>query len=127
MVKWWIILAKNKHLTDEEGVSCGGSGWSTIIPRTPNNGAAQWIVTGFASTQARVRVLSLGSPSVSDDSNGNFTIAGLHVTSPQGGESWRNSTMKWQKRWCLKWNFFAFSPVTVQFALVRRDTGSKSE
>lgn len=77
----------------------GGSGWSTIIPRTPNNGAAQWMVTGLASTQARVRVLSLDSPSVSDDSNGNFTIAGLHVTSPQGGESWRNSTLQ-----TLRWN-----------------------
>ncbi|MBS3986154.1 MAG: N-acetylmuramoyl-L-alanine amidase [Selenomonadales bacterium] len=77
----------------------GGSGWSTIIPRTPNNGAVQWMVTGLASTQARVRVLSLDSPSVSDDSNGNFTIAGLHVTSPQGGESWRNSTLQ-----TLRWN-----------------------
>ena len=77
----------------------GGSSWSTIIPRTPNNGVAQWIVTGLASTQARLRVLSLDSPSVSDDSNGNFTIAGLHVTSPQGGESWRNSTLQ-----TLRWN-----------------------
>jgi hypothetical protein len=68
----------------------GGSSWTTIIANTLNDGTHSWIVTGPATTQARIRVTSLTSPAVSDTSNANFTIGGgfILVGVPNGGEVW---------------------------------------
>jgi len=71
----------------------GGTTWSTIVPATRNTGARTWKVTGFATTQARVRVSSISVPSVSDSSDADLTITGppppgIAVTSPNGGETW---------------------------------------
>jgi Chitobiase/beta-hexosaminidase C-terminal domain len=52
----------------------GGSTWTTIKSSTPNDGEYVWKVTSPATTQARIRVTSISYPSVSDTSDGNFTI-----------------------------------------------------
>ena len=52
----------------------GGNTWTTLFIRTINDGAQNWRVTRPATTQARIRVCSVKSPSVCDTSDANFTI-----------------------------------------------------
>ncbi|MEN3011180.1 MAG: hypothetical protein ABDI20_09550 [Candidatus Bipolaricaulaceae bacterium] len=52
----------------------GGFTWVTIISNTPNDGTESWRVTGPATTRAKVRVVSINNPSISDESDANFTI-----------------------------------------------------
>ncbi|HEV8438171.1 MAG TPA: hypothetical protein VGT40_08755 [Methylomirabilota bacterium] len=68
----------------------GGTSWALISGNTANDGAHPWMVTGAATTQARLRVTSLTNPAVFDVSNANFTIGGgtITVTYPNGGEVW---------------------------------------
>lgn len=70
----------------------GGATWSTLAASTPDDGVFAWTVTSPDTSQARVRVSSVESPSCSDTSNGNFTVRGPCVaalTAPVGGESWQ--------------------------------------
>ncbi len=53
----------------------GGSTWRNIIAYTNNDGNQTWIVTGPATTEARVRVVSSNNRAVFDVSDTNFTIA----------------------------------------------------
>lgn len=64
--------------------------WETLFDHTPNDGNEAWVVSGAASTAARVRVVSDDNPSRRDSSDGNFTIVSpcIEVTSPEGGERW---------------------------------------
>jgi YVTN family beta-propeller protein len=67
----------------------GGTAWTTIISNTPNDGTQTWTVSGHATVKARIKVVSVSSPSVFDTSNANFSIVqSITVTSPNGGESW---------------------------------------
>ncbi len=69
----------------------GGSTFPTILfASTPNDNAESWIVTGPASSSARVRISSVVTPSIADTSNTNFTITqpSITVTTPNGGETW---------------------------------------
>jgi hypothetical protein len=52
----------------------GGATWATLFNNTANNGTKNWKVTKPATTQARIRVSSVNSPSVADTSNANFII-----------------------------------------------------
>jgi hypothetical protein len=64
--------------------------WETLYSNTSNDGTEAWTVTGVAGTEKRIRVTSVNNPSVTDISNGNFTMtgSGITVTAPNGGESW---------------------------------------
>ena len=68
-----------------------GSSWNTIIANTLNDGNEWWTITGPSTTNARIRVVSLEDTSISDSSDGKFTIVQMDitVTSPNGGEDWR--------------------------------------
>jgi hypothetical protein len=72
----------------------GGSTWTTIIASTPNDGSQAWRVTWPATNQARIKVVSIANPAISDISDGNFTITwlGIWVISPDGGERWAVGT-----------------------------------
>lgn len=48
--------------------------WETLIASTPNDGAENVVVSGRATRRARLRVVSLDSPSVSDSSVRNISI-----------------------------------------------------
>ena len=63
------------------------------ISFTPtNDGNQAWKVTGPATTEARIRVVSINNQDVFDISDANFTIALPTITvapdSPNGGENW---------------------------------------
>ena len=52
----------------------GGQTWTTLVANTTNDGSQSWVVTGPATTRARLRVVSVATPAVVDISNANFTI-----------------------------------------------------
>ncbi len=52
----------------------GGSGWETLFSSTANDGSQPWTVSGAESSNCRVRISSLNDSSISDISDGNFTI-----------------------------------------------------
>jgi len=73
-----------------------GANWSTIAASTANDGSETWLVPETPTSQARIRVLSLEAPQVSDVSDAAFTLPAptITVTSPNGGESWEVGTMQ---------------------------------
>jgi subtilisin family serine protease len=52
----------------------GGTTWTTIIKNTSNDGSQNWKVAKPATTQARIRVCSVKSPSTCGMNSSNFTI-----------------------------------------------------
>ena len=52
----------------------GGFFWESLFKNTANDGSENWKVTKPATTQGRIRICSLGSPSICDTSDANFTI-----------------------------------------------------
>lgn len=52
----------------------GGVSWQTLYSSTANDGLQRWKVKGPATSQGRIRVRSVKTPTVSDMSDGNFTI-----------------------------------------------------
>jgi hypothetical protein len=71
----------------------GGATWSSVATNVANatatTGTYSWVVTGPATTQARLRVSASADATVSDASDVNFTISGtISVTSPTSGVRW---------------------------------------
>jgi len=52
----------------------GGASWDDFIRNTDNDGSESWTVTGPATTQTRIRVISASDGSIWGESNGNFII-----------------------------------------------------
>lgn len=78
----------------------GGTSFSTIIANIANDGTENWVVNGTPTSLARIRVVSVDSPSVADTSNGNFTIVQPSITvgQPNGGQEWpigNQQTIQW--------------------------------
>jgi len=71
-----------------------GGPFETLLASTVNDGSESWSVTGSATTQAIIKISSVTTPSVSDQSNAAFTISeppagpSITVISPNGGETW---------------------------------------
>ena len=68
-----------------------GGAWETLFANATNDGSENWMVSGPASTNARIRVSSLSFPSVSDVSCCDLALvepAVAMVFSPNGGEVW---------------------------------------
>jgi hypothetical protein len=69
-----------------------GTGWSTIVSSTANDGSYSWTVPAVSSSNCKVRISETdGDPS--DTSDSVFSIVtvsnpGITVTSPNGGEIW---------------------------------------
>jgi len=52
----------------------GGGTYETLFASTPNDGQENWVITGPPTTQGLIRISSVDNPSISDTSNGVFTI-----------------------------------------------------
>jgi YVTN family beta-propeller protein len=52
----------------------GGTTWKTIINKTANSGSVQWKVRKPVTSQAKIRICSIASPSICDTSDSTFTI-----------------------------------------------------
>ncbi|MCE9581451.1 MAG: FG-GAP-like repeat-containing protein [Planctomycetes bacterium] len=78
-------------------ISTDGVSWTTLAASTPNDGSTGVTAPTTLSTTARVRVKQTAG-SMTDDSDADFTIAGLQVISPNGGETWyvgTSATVTW--------------------------------
>jgi hypothetical protein len=80
----WIIGTTQNIIWTSNGVTGqirvdlsrdGGSTWRTIIPSTANDGSLARRVTGPATTEARVRVVSINNKAIFDASDANFTLS----------------------------------------------------
>lgn len=67
-----------------------GATWQPIVASTPNDGNYSWTVPDVTTSSARVRISDPANAGRNDVSDSPFTINGstLHLTSPNGGESW---------------------------------------
>jgi len=76
----------------------GGNTWKTIVYSTLNDGKLAWRVTGPATAETRIRVVSIKNKDVLDESDANFTIVLPTITvapdSPNGGENWKIGTLQ---------------------------------
>jgi hypothetical protein len=68
----------------------GGATWPTRIKsNTPNSGSCSWGEdTGTPTNQARIKVISYSNPYFWGQSDNNFTISGITVTSPSQNDLW---------------------------------------
>jgi hypothetical protein len=71
----------------------GGASWTSVAAGVASGGATtgsySWVVTGPATTAARIRVTSVADPSIAGTSAVNFTISGtITVTAPTGSSVW---------------------------------------
>lgn len=69
----------------------GGHGvvWDVIAASTPNSGSYAWTVSGSVSTTARIRVSSVTSPEVADESDGYFEIRANSGRQPRENKAHR--------------------------------------
>ncbi|MBI3949577.1 MAG: zinc-dependent metalloprotease [Acidobacteria bacterium] len=83
----------------------GGSTYKTLFNSVANTGSIQWTVTGSATTQARIQVVSVADSTIRDESDSNFTISdgppptpSITVVAPNGGQTWQTGstqTIQW--------------------------------
>jgi hypothetical protein len=73
----------------------------SITAATPNNDTFSWSIPDAIGSSVKVRASDAADNTVTDSSNGNFTIKGsLSLTSPNGGEVWKvaeNRNVTWNK------------------------------
>jgi hypothetical protein len=87
----WTSANVTGNVNIELNRSYSGGSWEAVASNTANDGTESWTVTlPAAAALARIRVTSINSPTATDVSNANFTIAprSITVTVPNGGESW---------------------------------------
>ena len=107
-VNWKVTSQQNITFTHNLGVGQpvnidvsrdGGVSWSPITVLTTTSattGTYSWVVSGPATTQARIRATSAANSLVSDTSDVNFTITSptITVTAPNTAVSWRAGDTK---------------------------------
>ena len=97
-IKWTSNLGPAALVTIDLSRN-GGTSWTQISGPIPNTNSFNWVVSGPATTTARIRVNWANGP-IEDVSNVNFQIAApfVTVTKPNGGEVWvrgTNQTFLW--------------------------------
>ncbi len=81
--------------------------WTTLVPSTDNDGRESVVIPGPATTNARIRIVSLGTPAYSDSSDNSFAVAEIHVYEREdfdnGADGWIHQTpgIAWADQWHL--------------------------
>lgn len=65
-----------------------GENWSTIVASTPANANYNWTVPAIPSETVSVRVSDADKPGLFDTTDVTFTVRGIRLTSPVGGENY---------------------------------------
>ncbi|MGQ9806892.1 MAG: C1 family peptidase [Armatimonadota bacterium] len=78
-----------------------GSTWEMLAASAPNIGSRSWTPSGKGSGECLIRITSLADPSISDITDGVFSLANRSITleSPVGGETWgigRTNLIRWR-------------------------------
>ncbi|MBU1919492.1 hypothetical protein KKG66_01500, partial [bacterium] len=87
-IRWSRAAAVgNVNILLNRGYPAGA--WETLFENITAD-SVNWIVTGPATEDARIRLYLLSTPAIGDTSSADFTILNpdLTVTSPNGGEQW---------------------------------------
>jgi len=96
-INWTNVGGFSGNVDIEYSVN-GGTNWSSIASNVPNAGLYPWIpIPNKPSDQVLIRVKENGGL-ITDTSDSTFTIAGIIVTDPNGGERWlvgRADTVRW--------------------------------
>jgi hypothetical protein len=92
MIIGWTISNVNDNVLVQMNRSFPIGSWETLANLAGNTGSCSWLVTGPATTNARIRIVGVAAPTVGDTSNANFSIvipppASLVLVSPNGGET----------------------------------------
>lgn len=90
-----------------------GLTWNTIVSTTSAlNGYYNWNIPLAAIGNCKIRISEIGNPSVSDQSDSTFTVAGpsITLTSPTGGESWRSGSSYY-----ITWNSNGILNVKIEY------------
>ncbi len=74
--------------------------WDVLFAATDNDGSETWTVTGPATSDARIRIMSDSDPDIGDTLDGDFIISDPYilVSAPNGGETWyvtQSRTIYW--------------------------------
>jgi hypothetical protein len=92
-ITWTQYLGTQETVNIDESLD-GGTTWTSIATSVPHTtdttGSYDWVVTGPASTTARIRVTWTANSAVTDMSNQNLTVASpfVRVTSPNTNVAW---------------------------------------
>ncbi len=76
----WMANGISGNVRIDMNTNYPGGVWSNIVPATPNIGRYGWLVSGTATTTARIRVVSLADTTIRDESDSNFTILARSIT-----------------------------------------------
>ncbi|MFZ5432400.1 MAG: M6 family metalloprotease domain-containing protein [Calditrichota bacterium] len=92
----WTSTNLSGNVKIELNRAYSGGAWETLFAATANDGSESWTVTGAATALARIRITSVSYPSVTDESDDDFSIIvpTLTVTTPNGGETWYTGESK---------------------------------
>ena len=85
------------------------TGWERILTNIPNVDSVRWVVSGPATTEARIRISSIYDCHT-DSSDNSFAITDMVLTAPAGGERWKVGTQQ-----SVTWNSNGVSaPVNIE-------------
>jgi hypothetical protein len=92
----WLTGSTNDIIWTSTGISDvkieyttdNGSNWTTITEKITNTKKYSWRVPNIPTTNAKIRVSDASNSSISDASDAVFTMKGIKITSPNGGEIW---------------------------------------
>ncbi len=121
----WIRGTSNKITWNSTGIPGtnvklellkNGSAVGTVNPSTPNDGSYVWSITSTRApgTDYKIRVTSTSNPAYKDTSDNNFTIGGINVKSPNGGETWIRGTSN-----MITWNSEGIPGPNVKLELLK--------
>ena len=90
----------------------GGSNWDYIGRPDIRPEGVEYASGGQPTDQALIRVQSIDDSTISDQSDSLFTIAGVDVTSPAGGEIWQANSMQ-----LIQWTSYSLRSNVVRIEL----------
>jgi photosystem II stability/assembly factor-like uncharacterized protein len=79
-----LVSEINIYFSDD-----GGTSWNEVVKNwTANSGFYSWELPEFPTEDYLIKIFDPENTSFRDESDSSFTLTGLYLTSPIGGESW---------------------------------------
>lgn len=94
-----ITWAASSGITNVKLEYYNGAAWNDIAASvTAATGTYSWVVPNAPSNQVKIRVTDTSDPTITDQSDADFTVASLSVTSPNGSnylQAGKIATIQW--------------------------------
>ncbi len=91
-----------------------GTNWVSIAANIPSSGTYSWTIPNTPSAQAKVKVSDADNSAVMDESDAIFTISqkpSITITSPNGGEEWKEGTSQ-----NITWSSINVANVAIEYS-----------